>query len=63
MSILTTYAPAAASSVPHRRQGVFARFMEAMYEARMRKALRVIEEHRHLIADLSDERVGTCGRR
>lgn len=61
MSILTTYAPAAAASASNPRPGLFARIMTAMYEARMRQALRMLNEHRHLIADLSDNKLRRRG--
>ena len=62
MSILSTYAPATTTSAARSQPGLFARFMSAMYEARMRKALRMLDEHRHLIADLGDDRFGKTGR-
>ena len=33
------------------RRGVFARFIEAMMEARMRQAMREIGRHRHLVPE------------
>jgi len=39
----------AAAQAPPRRKGFFARFLEAMQEARMRQAEREIARHLHLL--------------
>jgi len=40
------------------RKGLFARFIDAMIEARMRQALREIAHHRHLVPDHMLEAAG-----
>jgi hypothetical protein len=52
---LSTPLPAARTAA---KKGLFARFVDAMIEARMRQAMREIAHHRHLLPDHMLEATG-----
>jgi hypothetical protein len=48
---LSTSLPQTRTAPRSGKKGLFARFMDAMIEARMRQAMREIAHHRHLVPD------------